>query len=124
MLAFIRRHPSVLTLFVVVLVLGVAELVFSRAIARRSGWIIYTFIDDHLPRSIGSMRVFGSWGADLPYYALDEKGSPIRMGTFKTDRPISFVYGALWKSAIVRYTNIDLPWTNAPEHTRLLGALI
>ena len=30
MLAFIRRHPSVLTLFVVVLVLGVADAEFAR----------------------------------------------------------------------------------------------
>lgn len=89
------------------------------------GWLVYSFIDDHLRRAIGSMYVYGVWGADMPFYEIDDQGILVRRGTFMHDRVwTSRLYGLLWKSAIVRYFGVDLPVGNSPQHTRLTREII
>ena len=47
----------------------------------RDGILIYTFIDDHICRAIGSMRVYNEWATNLPYYILSN-GKLTRKGLF------------------------------------------
>lgn len=46
---------------------------------------IYTFIDDHVSRAIGSMVPYIGWAANAPYYVL-EGDRLVRKGSFNTGR--------------------------------------
>jgi len=49
---------------------------------------LYTFIDDHVERALGSPRVFIYWGRHLPYYRLNAQGELERQGDFESGRPV------------------------------------
>ncbi len=76
-----------------------------------NGRLIYLFIDDHLPRLIGSRRLIKMWGRDFPYFFL-ENGELKQDGTFTTGRPITTaVYRILTQSAFLDLFDIDIPWS-------------
>jgi hypothetical protein len=79
-------------------------------VRQRRGIAIYTFIDDHVSRAIGSLLVYNQWGRRLPYYTLDEGGEPARDGSFLSARPYrSLFYILLGKSQVVRFFGLDFP---------------
>lgn len=82
----------------------------SGEIQEKSGVAVYTFIDDHIKRAVGSMHVCNSWGKDMPFYTVDSNGRLIRKGTFYRDRPIlTRLYLFLGKRQFVKYFNLGFP---------------
>ncbi|MEM7030598.1 MAG: hypothetical protein AAF629_13605 [Chloroflexota bacterium] len=79
-------------------------------LAQPNGMIIYTFIDAHVERAIGSMYVYNAWGDQMPYYTTDWSGNLIRQRDFRTGRPAtSKMFEWLEQSEIARYYNINVP---------------
>ena len=79
-------------------------------IPEKEGIAIYTFIDGHVERALGSMYVYNAWGDQMPYYALDWQGNLVRRGNFTTGRPlVSTLYSLLGQSEIARYYNVNIP---------------
>lgn len=91
----------------------------NKEIKEKKGILIYTFIDDHIRRVVGSMRVYNTFGKNLPYFTIDKKGKLIRKCNFTSGRPVlSFLYRAIWRSQLVRYfcRNIDFKlWINESD---------
>jgi hypothetical protein len=79
-------------------------------IREKSPIVVYTFIDDHVRRVIGSMRCVTNWGGQMPYYRLDDHGQPARIGQFVRDRPLkSVVYALAAQSQMLKTLKVDLP---------------
>lgn len=72
---------------------------------------VYTFIDSHVQRTIGSMHHYASWMADSPYYDFDASGTElVRKGSFRTGRPLrSPLYGFFGRSQILQYFKFNWP---------------
>ncbi len=71
---------------------------------------IYGYIDDHVDRVIGSLRVYKTWGGDFAHYRISGDGELERIGTFRDSRPIrSSLYSLLGRSEIATFTNSDFP---------------
>jgi hypothetical protein len=89
----------------------------DEAVAETDGMVIYTFIDAHVERAIGSMYVYNAWGDQMPYYALDRRGNLVRRGNFTTGRPmLSAIYGWLEHSEIAKYFNVNIPGELRDRH--------
>jgi len=79
-------------------------------IDKGDGIVIYTFIDGHVERALGSMFVYNAWGDQMPYYHLDWRGNLVRDGNFTTGRPlVSTLYRLLGQSEIARAYNVNIP---------------
>jgi len=87
---------------------------------------VYTFIDGHVPRVIGTMRNYASWMADCPCYDLDASGAGVvRKGSFRTGRPWrSRLYGFFGHSQILQYFNLDWPFHFTPRDVNLTCRII
>lgn len=91
----------------------------NEEIERKSGILVFTFIDDHIQRSIVSMNVYNGWGRDMPLYTINAEGNLIREGNFVSARPVlGWIYSLLGKSQILRYFNANLPPKVAECHIR------
>ncbi len=89
-----------------------------------SGIAVYTFIDSHIKRAVGSMHVYSGWGDNMPYYDLAAGNLLVRKGSFRKDRPVvSLLYTLLSKSQVVRYLHLDFPKIRA-YHFRLTAKII
>ena len=74
------------------------------------GILVYTFIDDHIHRVIGSQHVAQNWGRYMPYYALDSVGNLERRGDFVSARPgLALLFWLLKNSEIARYFEVGVP---------------
>lgn len=92
-------------------------------IPQKDGILIYTFIDHHVQRSIGSMSVYSRWGARMPYYTW-EGDRLIRKGNFATGRPfLSLLYRLFGFSQILHYYEVDFPRTR-PSDIQLTAKII
>jgi hypothetical protein len=86
-----------------------------------NGRLIYLFIDDHLPRLIGSRRLIKMWAKDFPYFFL-ENGELKQDGTFTIGRPITTaIYRILTQSAFIDLFDIDIPWSISDAHLKAGG---
>jgi hypothetical protein len=93
-------------------------------IEEKSGVLIHLFIDDHLPRLIGSRRLIKLWAQKYPYYYLDGD-SLKRNGNFWTGRHFQTrFYRAISQSAFIDLFDIDFPWKISDEHMNLWGAVL
>jgi hypothetical protein len=82
----------------------------TQEISEKNGIGIYTFVEDHIFRTVGVMHVVNTWGSALPYYTFDESGGLVRKGDFTSGRPLlSLLYRILGKSQIIEYFKIDFP---------------
>ena len=89
------------------------------------GILVYVFIDDHLKRAIGSMRVVSMWGHDMPYYTIDKNGRLIRKGNFETGRPVlTFIYRMIYKSQFAKFIRLKLPLRTNDDHIKLTSKII
>jgi hypothetical protein len=74
------------------------------------GILVYSFINEHISRAIGSMRIHHQRGDVMPYYTLDPHGELVRQGNLVSGRPwLSVVYNLAGYSQTLRYFNIDFP---------------
>lgn len=86
-------------------------------VLEKEGIAIYTFIDAHVERAIGSMYVYNAWGDKMPYYATGRRGKLVRKGNFTTGRPLlSALYGWLEKSEIADYYDVNIPGELKDRH--------
>lgn len=93
-------------------------------IDERNGTMVHLFIDDHLPRLIGSRRLIKLWAQKYPYYYLDGD-SLIRDGNFWTGRHVlTRFYRAISQSAFIDLFDIDFPWKISENHVKLWGAVL
>jgi hypothetical protein len=94
-------------------------------INENEGIAIYTFIDHHIDRAIGTMRVYNQWEEHAPFYTLDAHDRLVRKGDFTSGRPVvSFLYWVLGKSQILQYYNVTFPSSIREEHIRLTARII
>ncbi len=70
--------------------------------------VVYTFIDHHIMRALGSLSVM-TYGQDLPYYQLKDNEVE-RTGSFSSDRPItSKALRFLSHSKILKALHVEFP---------------
>ncbi len=88
-----------------------------------NGSLIYLYIDDHIPRLIGSRRLIKMWARHFPYFFL-ENGELRQDGTFTTGRPIlTAIYRILTQSAFIDLFDIEIPRWTFDSHLRLAAAV-
>ncbi len=93
-------------------------------ISEQNGVLVHFFIDDHLPRLIGSRRLIKLWASNYPYYYLED-GELKRDGSFWTGRHLqSRFYRAISQSAFVDLFDIDFPLSISNRHLELFGAVL
>ncbi|MDP6907855.1 MAG: hypothetical protein QF371_00035 [Flavobacteriales bacterium] len=96
----------------------------SKEINEPDGVLIHLFIDDHIPRLIGSRRLIKLWATNYPYYHL-QNGELIRDGSFWSGRHLlSRFYRAISQSAFIDLFDIDFPWYVSNSHLELFGAVL
>jgi len=94
-----------------------------KELKEKQGILIYTFIDHHIPRAIGSMRV-SIWGYNMPCYIIDDRDNLIRKGTFLSAKPfLTLCYNIIGREQIARYLKLDAPKINE-GHIRLAYRII
>jgi len=73
---------------------------------------VYTFIDGHVPRAVGTMRHYVSWMADSPCYDLDaSETAVVRTGSFRTAQPWrSRLYDFFGRSQVLQYFDFSWPF--------------
>lgn len=99
--------------------------VLPEEIPEKDGILIYTYIDSHILRVIGSMRVAGTWGRNRPYFYLADNGNLRRNGDFATGRPrLTAVYQFLIQSKILQLINLDIPLWITDKHLHLCARVI
>jgi hypothetical protein len=97
----------------------------TQEINENHGIAIYTFIDHHIDRAIGTMRVYNLWEQHAPFYTLDAHDRLVRQGDFTSGRPlVSFLYWVMGKSHVFQYYNITFPPRIREEHVRLTARII
>lgn len=97
---------------------------FKQEVKESQGTVVYTFIDDHINRAIGSMSVM-SFMSDGAYYKLNDNGKLSHEGTFKTGRPVvTSIYRLLDKSRILKALNIGIPPRHTKQHYMLTAKAI
>ncbi len=93
-------------------------------VGEKNGVLIHLFIDDHIPRLIGSRRLIKLWATNFPYYYL-EGDSLKREGSFWTGRHfLTRFYRAVSQSAFIDLFDIDFPWYVNGGHVELFGEVL
>jgi hypothetical protein len=96
---------------------------FAADISQQKGVAFYVFIDHHVNRLIGAMRVGTTWGQNLPRIVLED-GRLTYTGSFENSRPATqFFYRAARHLPSVQYLEADWPLLTCPRHYRLLAAV-
>lgn len=90
----------------------------EKDINEQSGFAFYLYIPDHIRRVSGSMTFYTSYGANHPYFYLDNRDSLLHNKTFKTGRNpitnISFNYFS--RLRLLQYFNVDLYPINSSRY--------
>jgi hypothetical protein len=90
-----------------------------------NGIAVYTAIDQHIGRAIGSMSVSLGLGSSLPYYVIEGDGTLTRRGSFATGRPwIQLTYRLLGPSRLLSRFGVDFPVRTTSQHLELLVRII
>jgi hypothetical protein len=93
-------------------------------VPERSGVAVFTLIDEHFKRAIGSMRIVSGVRRAFPYYDL-AGGKLVRYGSFVSGRPWrQLLYDAAASSRVVEYFGLDLPPAISERHLELTAAII
>jgi hypothetical protein len=96
----------------------------QQEISEANGVLIHLFIDDHIPRLIGSRRLIKLWAQNFPYYYLNDNELK-RDGSFWTGRHLlTRFYRAISQSAFIDLFDIDIPWRISDRHIDLFGAVM
>ncbi len=96
----------------------------SKEIKEPNGILIHLFIDDHIPRLIGSRRLMKLWARNYPYYHI-ENGQLVQDGSFRTGRHLlTSFYCAISQSAFIDLFDIDFPWYVSNGHLELFSAVL
>lgn len=94
-------------------------------VAEPSGVAVYTYLVGHEARAVGSMRVVSSWGRNMPLYALDAEGRPVRVGSFGLSRPrVTAAYDLLARSETLRWLGVDVPLVRTASQYELTARIL
>jgi hypothetical protein len=97
---------------------------FREEIEQDAGIFFYLFIDHHIDRLTGRMRVVGSWGENLPYLTAGPAGWE-HHGSFGEAWSIrSPLYRLLCKSALLRVLEVDWPPAIREQDLRLTASML
>lgn len=97
---------------------------FKKEVKEKNGILIYTYIDGHIHRTIGSMIVMG-WMSDGIYYRNTKDGVLERKGSFESGRPIvTAIYKILNKSEILKACKINFPIRFQDKDIKLVAQTI
>lgn len=89
------------------------------------GVVIYVFIDHHIRRAIGSMKLFTSYGRSFPCYTMDDQQHPNRLGSFEQVRAgLNRWYRVVARSRLLALAGVDLPIRLGERHIKLTAGLI
>lgn len=89
----------------------ITDPMFREGFAERSGFVVYTFIDDHVPRTAGAYEKVGD---SNPYYRLTENGGLAPVTNFEEWQPgARLMHTTVSQSGIAKYLNSGAP----PEMT-------
>lgn len=101
--------------------LQVLEHGFAADIPQKRGLAIYTFINNHLDRLVGTIWVGTTWGRLLPYLTI-ENGQIVHHGNFDNGRPVTqFIYRSLRHLPSIQFLKINYPPVDADGTYRLLS---
>ncbi|HTL47099.1 MAG TPA: hypothetical protein VL688_03445 [Verrucomicrobiae bacterium] len=94
-------------------------------VAEKNGDLAYIFIDAHLQRVVGSMRLSTSWGKNRLHYELGPRDELVLKGDFQHSRPVlNRIYTTLSKSALLKFLKIDFPPRFTRRHYHLTARVI
>ena len=94
-------------------------------INEQHGILVYTFIDHHINRAIGTMDVYNSWGWAMPFYTIDANNKLVRKGNFASGRPgLALLYRLMDKSQILKYFNVTIPPLSHDDSIRITARMI
>lgn len=97
----------------------------KKEINEKHGILIYTFIDHHIDRAIGTLRVYNQWGLRIPFYTIDDHDRLVRKGSFTSGRPfLSLLYWGMGKSQILKAYGVNVPSRIREDHIRLTARII
>jgi len=96
-----------------------------REIVEPTGAFVYTFVDQHVSRMIGSMRLTSSWAGHRPHFVLTEAGNLEQRGDFTTGRPwLSRTYDILGASRLLQWRQVDVPPWIGERHLDFSARLV
>lgn len=82
----------------------------NKQITEKEGILIYTFLDQHINRTIGSMRAVGELGPFHPYFFINKHNELVQKGSFASGRPfLTRLYRIIFRSQLARFFHIELP---------------
>lgn len=88
-------------------------------VSEQKGTIVYTFFDDHVRRTVGSISFRGIWGNYWPYF-VEKDGALTFAGKYRDLFPLhTWLFSLLAESALVRVWGLDWPLRFSEEHFRL-----
>jgi hypothetical protein len=94
-------------------------------VAEDQGALVYLFIDAHVLRAIGSMRVYAAWADTAPHYALEADGRLVRRGDFNRGRAATaLLYSLLGRSRTLERIGVDVPLRITDGHVELTAAIV
>ncbi|MGE3172714.1 MAG: hypothetical protein AB7O97_08810 [Planctomycetota bacterium] len=86
---------------------------------------VFVWIDHHLRRLCGSLRVRSFYGIDAPCFAIGPDGTAALQGPFRTAQPLRSVWcWAVAKSELLKLTGYDWPAEERPEDVDLAAAVL
>ena len=86
---------------------------------------VYTFIDAHVARAVGSMIVVTTWGIDMPRYAYGPDGRLLLQGSFRSAQPLrNLLYELASNSHTLSHLGLDLPPTRAAHFDLTAGIIL
>ncbi len=92
-------------------------------IPQDDGFLVYTFIDNHVNRVIGDKQAI--WFTHTTPYFEWEAGEPVYKGSFDKSRPMTTAwYRLLGNSVFLQSFPFNLPLKTGADHYRLTAALI
>ncbi len=81
----------------------------SKQVKEKKGIILYTFIDNHIRRLVGSTALI-EWNKDRVYYRAAKSGELIRAGSFMSARPFLMkTYKFLSELRLLKVFKIEIP---------------
>lgn len=93
-------------------------------VPEKKGVLIYLYIDDHIFRTIGTMR-YTMWDVHRPYYSITDEGKVVRDGDLTSGRSwLTGLYMLLGKSEILKYFDVDFPPRVTDRHVKFLAQLL
>ncbi len=93
-------------------------------IGEEKGFALFTFIDCQMERIMGSMRVVGAWGGNLPCYALQDD-QVVRLGFFESAYPWRCrLYRTFNKNRVLHFIRNDIPYVRREKHYRFAARLL